>query len=250
MNGTGEEQYMKMTKWERCEVLRYKKPALASMSFNDITEGLDAIEELCGDVHWWIDNEQDFLINALDDSEEEAFNFRMAFSDIENDCYRLREALQESVRDLYYFSDYEEAYKDAEKAFNDTTVALVGNRFNLVGYDDYEYDYFDLVGYDSELAEREAGKRLMRLTKKEMLSAIGMNMGILIAYLDLSYRFDRLKATMEILQDKNHSLLDTIRSIEKAYDEWEKNQTAIGKTEAEKRFDSLLENLPEQVWIV
>lgn len=250
MNGTDEEQYMKMTKAERCKMLRWRKSALASMSYYDVTEGLDEIEELCQNVHWWIDSEQEFLINALDDSEEEAFNFRMAFSDIENDCYRLREALQESVRDLYYFSDYEEAYKDAEKAFNDTTVALVGNRFNLVGYDDYEYDYFDLVGYDSKLAEKEAGKRLMRLTKKEMLAAIGMNMGILIAYVDLKYRFDTLKATMEILQDKNHSLLDTIKSIEKAYDEWSKNQTVLGRTEAEKRFDALLETLPEQVWLV
>lgn len=241
---------MKLTKAERCEMLRWRKPVLASMSYYDITEGLDEIENLCQDVHWWIDNEQEFLVNALDDSEEEAFHFRMAFSDIENDCYRLREALQESVRNLYFKDDYEDGYAYAEKSFNDTTVALVGNRFHLIGYDDYVCDYYDLAGYDSELAEREAGKRLMRLNKKEMLSAIGMNMGILLAYVDLSYRFDRLKATMEILQDKNHSLLDTIRNIEKAYEEWEKNQDAVGRTEAEKRFDNLLETLPEQVWIV
>ena len=57
-----------MTKAERCECLRYRKPALESMSYFDVTEGLDEIENLCGDVHWWIDNEQDFLINALNDS--------------------------------------------------------------------------------------------------------------------------------------------------------------------------------------
>ena len=173
----------------------------------------------------------------------------MAFSDIENDCYRLRESLQESVRNSYLM-DYEEAYAESEKFFNDTTVALVGNRFNLVGYDGYEHDYFSIAGYDCELAEREAGKRLMRLTKKEMLSVIGQNMGILIAYLDLSYRFDRLKTTMEILEDKNHSLRDTIRNIEKAYDEWDRNQGAVHRSEAEKRFDNLLETLPSEVWCV
>ena len=231
-----------MTKLERCENLRYRKPALASMGYYDIVNGLEEIQEMCSDVHWWIDSEQDFLIDALG-NEDDAFNFRFAFSDLEADAERLQTALHDFGWNLEY--DYE---NDVERAFDDMTVALIGNRYRLVGYDGYEMDYYGLTGYRSQLAGTEAGKRVMRMTKKEMLSTIGQSMAILLAYMDLQYKFDRLKATMDILQDKNSALLDTIRDIEKAYDNWQKDSLSIGATESEKRFDSLLETLPAEIW--
>ena len=151
--------------------------------------------------------------------------------------------------------DYEDGEdRDVEKAFNDMTVALIGNRYRMVGYHDYECDYFSFAGYESNLAETEAGKRVMRMTKKEMLSTIGNCMGILLAYMDLQYKFDRLKATMDILEDKNSAMLDTIKDIEKAYDDWAKNTEYYHgieishSKETEERFNKLLETLPPEIW--
>lgn len=245
---------MKLTKAERCQNLRYRKPALASMGYSDIIAGLEEIEETCADIHWWIDGEQDFLIDALG-GEEEAFNFRFAFSDLETDAERLSDALREYGWHIDRDDDEEDdEYTAVERAFDDMTVALVGNRFRLVGFDDYEMDYFSLAGYESSLAETEAGKRVMRMTKKEMLSSIGECMGILLAYMDLQYKFDRLKATMDILEDKNSAMLDTIKDIEKAYDDWAKNteyyhgmEISYNK-ETEERFNKLLETLPPEIW--
>lgn len=238
-----------MTKAERCEELRYRKSALASMSYSDILTGLDEIQEVCQDVHWWLDSEQDFLIDALG-SDDEAFNFRFAFSDLEADCERLQSALNELGWKL---NDYDED-NDVERAFDNMTVALIGNRYRLVDYDDFERDYYSLAGYESKLAETEAGKRVMRMTKKEMLATIGNCMGILLAYMDLQYKFDRLKATLDILQDKNHAMLDTIKDIEKAYDDWAKDTDIYhgmefdNGRESARRFNDLLETLPPEIW--
>ena len=246
---------MKLTKAERCENLRYRKPALQSMGYFDILNGLEEIQDICIDIHWWIDSEQDFLMDALG-GDEEAFNFRFAFSDLETDAERLSDALREYGWhiDRDDGEEDDDEYTAVERAFDDMTVALIGNRFRLVGFDDYEMDYFSLAGYESSLAETEAGKRVMRMTKKEMLSTIGNCMGILLAYMDLQYKFDRLKATMDILQDKNSAMLDTIKDIEKAYDDWAKDtdiyhgmEISHGRESAE-RFDELLEKLPAEIW--
>jgi len=90
----------------------------------------------------------------------------------------------------------------------------------------------------------------MRLTKADMLSTIGQCLETLIAFLDLRQQYDYLKATFDILRDENTSLLQIIKEIDVAY---EKMQTGKRWTqesgEAEKRFDLLLENLPEKVWV-
>lgn len=65
---------------------------------------------------------------------------------------------------------------------DDCTVALIGNRYNTLGYDSEEEDYFSLTGYEQELAQTEAGKRLMRMTKAEMISTIGQCFGITLAF--------------------------------------------------------------------
>ena len=75
-----------------------------------------------------------------------------------------------------------------------------------------EEDYYSLTAYDAQLAQTEAGKRLMRKTKADMLSTIGQCVGTLIAFLDLRQSYDYLKATVDILRDENTSLLKQIRA--------------------------------------
>ena len=125
-------------------------------------------------------------------------------------------------------------------------MALIGNRYDTVGFDELEEDYYSLTGYDYELAHTEAGKRLMRRTKADMLSMIGQSVGILVAFLDLRQRYDYLKATMDILRDQNTSVLQAVKDLEKAYEE---AAEAHFCGPAGERFEQLLWPVPERMWV-
>ena len=219
-----------MTKAERSRNLRYKRPALASMGFEAMRCELEQISEKCSDIHWWTDTDDETLLNALDGDEEDAFEFRLAFAELDTACDRISSEIWQSGIDA--------------EIFDNCTVALIGNRYNMVGYDALEEDYFALTSYDEHLAEEEAGKRIMRMTKKEMISTIGQCFGILMAYLDVRQRFDYLSATFDILRDQNTSLLDTVKEIEKLYeaaqDDWLECRT----------FDALVNTLPQELWVM
>lgn len=222
--------------------LRYKRPALASMGWTAIWDELDAISEACQDIHWFTDQDDETLLNALDGDEDEAWEFRMAFSSLEASADQLYEAINEN------FGHWD--WEEREREFNDCTVALIGNRYRLVGYDSDEEDYYSLTSYDSELAQSEAGKRLMRLTKKDMISTIGQCVGILVAFLDLRQQYDYLKATFDILRDENTSMLKQVKEIEQAYlDAVTTDPYSREGKAARKRFDQLLDTLPARAWI-
>lgn len=224
----------------RAKDLRYKRPALESMGWSAIWEELDAISEACGDIHWFIDQNDETLLNALDGDEDEAWEFKFAFADLEAKADQLGEALREQFgRDR---SD------DPDRDFDDCTVALIGDRYNMVGYDGYEEDYYSLTGYDRDLAQSEAGKRLMRKTKAEMISTIGQCVGTLMAFLDLRQSYDYLKATFDILRDENTSMLRQVKEIETAYEVADKAGWYGWKDEV-KRYVRLLDQLPQRAWL-
>lgn len=229
---------MRPSRAERTRNMRYKRPALASMGDVYLMQELEAIQEACADVHWFIDQDDDTLLNALDGDEEDAFEFRIAFADLE--------AKAEHLGRLFY--ELGEFGDDIWELYNDCTVALIGNRYRVVGFDMDEEDYFSLTSYEQGLACTEAGKRLMRLTKAKMLSAIGQCMGILISFLDLRQSYNYLKASFDILRDVNTSLLDTIKEIEEAYKAADACQFYPWYEET-KHFDRLLECLPQRAWI-
>lgn len=220
------------SKEERSRNLRYKKPALASLGFEIIMSELYEIEEVCGEIHWMGEDEE-IILSALDGNEEALWEFKMLFSDMENKCEMLLQQIHESYL--------------AEQEFDDCMTGLLGNRYKLVGFDIFEEDYFALTGWDSELAFTEAGQRLVRLTKKELLSRIGQCMGITIAYLDLRQQYDYLKATLDILRDENTSFLQVIKDIETLYQE--ANTEKFDKSaRATKELDKLIETMPDKIW--
>lgn len=227
-----------VSKEERSRALRYKRPALASMGFDTIQRELDDIEEACSNIHWFIEQDDDTLINALDGDEEQAWEFKIAFADLEGKVNQLREAMQDNwMQSEHYY-----------QVFDDCTVALIGNRYSTVGWDREEEDYYSLTKYEQELAQTEAGKRLMRLTKAEMISTIGQCLGTLIAFLDLRQQYDYLKATMDILRDENTSLLQTIKEIDTAY-EAVAADGFYGWYDSVKKYDRLLDSLPARAWL-
>lgn len=219
--------------------LRYKRPALASLGYHAIQSELGNIRDACADIHWFTDQDDDTLLNALDGDEDETWEFKMAFSDLEARADRLDEVI----------SEYCGWGSEAERLYNDCTVALIGNRYKIIGFDCELEDYFSLISYEEGLAQTEAGKRLMRMTKAEMISTIGQCFGILLAFLDVRQQYDYLKATFDILRDENTSLLQTIKEIDAAYDAFIIERRWRCSSEALKMFDTLLENLPDRAWI-
>jgi len=147
------------------------------------------------------------------------------------------EADCERVRDLFEYD-----YENVGNFYDDCTVALIGNRYQVLGFDTVEEDYFRMTQYEQELSTSEAGKRVMRWTKSEMISKIGQCMSIALAFIDLRQRYDYLKATMDILRDENMSILQTIKDIETEYE----MATDAGEWQS---FNKLLSCLPDRVWL-
>ena len=154
-----------------------------------------------------------------------------------------RSPVAQSPKNCMSFCNTQDAGLEQD-TFDDCTVALIGNRYKSVGYDGYEEDYFELTKYERDLAETEAGRRFMRMTKAEMLSTIGQCLGILIAFLDLRQSYDYLKATMDILKDENTALLNVIKQIEQEYEDADK--TRFNDT---RMFDRLLGQIPDRIWV-
>jgi hypothetical protein len=123
MNYANAEEFSKAAKAKQ---LRYKKPALQMLSRDTLFSELEEIIEKCGDVGYYTDDD-DTLLNALDGDEEEAYEFKMAFFDLEAKSESLYGCLRDS-----YVTEY----------FDDFLVGILGNRYNMVGYDSFEEDYF------------------------------------------------------------------------------------------------------------
>lgn len=230
---------MSNIKANRTRNLRYKRPALASLGYDALRTELWDIREACADIHWFTDQDDETLLNALDGDEDEAWEFKMAFSDLEAKADRLEEIM----------GDYRGWNGEGmERLYNDCTVALIGNRYRTLGFDFLEEDYFALTRYEEGLAQTEAGKRLMRMTKAEMISRIGQCFGTLLAFLDLRQQYDYLKATFDILRDENTSMLKQIKEIEAAYTAADDDGWYYG-SEKVKHFECLLECLPDRAWV-
>ena len=227
------------TRQERARDLRYKRPALQSMGSAFMEGRLEEIVEACDDVQYFMDSEGKTLLDALDGDEEEAYEFKMMFADLSADADRLWSAISE--------------WGFEWQSYDDVTVAMLGECYELVGYDSFETDYYHLVGpFDRELAQEESYKRLMAKTKKELLECVSGSWRLFVAFFDLDQRYKHLKATMDILRGDNTAMLAVIRDIEAKYDamfaEWDPTWKRIDR-KAEQVFDRLLEHLSDRAWL-
>jgi len=231
-----------MTREERTRSLRYKRPALASLGYAALREELYTIMSECEEISWWVDEDEDeTLLNALDGDSDDVSEFRIAFSDLESEADELNEAIQE-----WHSWDEEEF----GKTYDDCTVGLIGNCFKTVDFfsGDVSEDYTELTAPQAELAKTEAGKRLMRLTKAQMLDNIGQCLRVLLAFLNVRQKYDYLKATFDILRDQNSAILRIVREIDEAYRAADEVGWFSWRDEV-KKFDRLLDELPERVWV-
>lgn len=145
---------------------------------------------------------------------------------------------------------------DPEAEFNACLVALVGDFYranggDIWGYDAGEGDYFTLDKYDGEYAVTEAGKRLCRKTKPQMVQSIQCTLRIFLAMIDIREEFDYIKSALDLLKDENMAVLKTIRDIQDAYDVAEAESNGFQRLYCPevKTLDRLISTLPDRFWI-
>ena len=213
--------------------LRYKKAIIKDLNIEAIKGKLWEISEACDDVKYFWEGGDDTLLDALlGDDECEVEEFRNAICTLSADCEQM-------------FYDLNNVY--IPECF-DIFFGAVDTTGEMMGFDPYEGDYFGLSGYEKEWGTDENVKKLERMTKKDLIEAMQCCFSVARQYLALIYRYDSLKASMDVLQSKNTGLLNVIKEIDKAYDECEKVDFYVYSKEVH-RFDSLIKDLPQQVWI-
>lgn len=225
---------MANSKIQKAKQMRLKKPIVKNLNLEYITQDLYDIQEECEEIRWFTDSDDgaDTLINALSGDEDEAYEFKMSFADLCAECERMS-------------SDLEDEW--VPECFDIFFVAAgAGNEYGgLLGYDEYEQDYYGLDCTDS-FAEDEAKKKLMKMTKDELIVATRQCMKVYSVYIGLRNRYDSLKAAIDILRDKNAGYLQIVNEIEKLYEaasenpEWSKEQW---------EFDRYTNMLPQEAWI-
>lgn len=194
------------------------------------------MQDLIADVQWFIEDE-DNLVNALDGDEDEAYEFRMAFSDLAAELERFEEDLNNE-----YVPD----------CFDDLFPAANADFYGgFLGYDSYEHDCYGLAPYEYEWAQKEAEKRICRMTKKELLEAVGACLKVFSAYVALRYRYDCLEASLNILRERNMEKLKLVKAIEEQYAKAEESSEHFkyeyGKDVRE--FETMLQAVPQEYWI-
>lgn len=224
------------TKRWKARNLRYKKPIVRNLNIAQIQEDLWEIQEACEDVRWYTDSEDgtDSLINALAGDEDEAYEFKMAFADLCAECERMQDDLQEEW---------------VPECFDILFVASgAGDAYGgLLGWDGYEGDYLG-IDVGSSFAVDEARKKLMRMTKDDLIVAVRQCLKIYNAYIGLQNRYDSLKAAIDILRDQNTGFLQVVREIERLYEDAANSMYEYGKEAVEwKRYTDAL---PPEAWIL
>lgn len=221
---------------EKAKNLRYKRPIATDMNLSSIREALWEMEETCGDIEWFESDEEN-LIAAMDGDEDEAYEFKMAFIDLATELERFQ-------------SDLEEEY--VADCFDDLLPAMNATYFDgFLGFDTYEGDYFGISPFEYKHAQKEAEKRVCRLTKKELLEACGQCLKVVVQFLAVKYRYDCLEASFRILKDEHMQILKLFKAIEEQYEK--ANEESHGfKFEycAEVyELDKMLDRVPQEYWI-
>lgn len=214
---------------QKAAALRYKRPALDTLGYDFIICELEDMSCYCDNIRW---AEENCTEPVLDGDEDDGAGYRLTFSKLESSI----DAIHEQIWSI-----------DSE-LFDDCTVGLIGNRYRVVGYDSYEEDYFSLFSWDTERAVSESGKRLMRHTKAEMLTAIGQCIGILIAFYDVRQRFDYLKAALDVALGNNLDDLRLVRDIETAWQAWQ-DAGAYQYCKEAYALERIADELPEIYWV-
>ena len=256
----------------------WKVPQMQTFGFAAMQSKLADMAETLADVLYTWDEDEGTILESVDDDDELAREFHLLCTDVQSHLEEIRKMFTAysdfncpSLYDLMTKTeqaemgdgeDWEEAQYTTCRAYDDCTVALLGKRFQypMSGFDPYEQDFFGLDEIDKDTATQKAKKRLMRLTKEQMVDLIGKSVAILISFNDFRIAYERFMIAYEILTGTNQATMEAIGEINKLYDEataaWVKsdrgrNQWKLNDKERFTlyRFHQTLENLPPRMWV-
>lgn len=226
-----------MDKEKRTRKLRYSKSLLEKFNYEEIINDLYEIMEECENVRYTIEDE-DVLVDALGGNEEEAYEFRMMFSELAGKAEQLHGLLDE-YRSDENISDY----------FDDFTVGVSdGSGMKYYAYDMADEDYYKVTSFEGDICVQEAQKKLMRMKKDELIACSNRVFRIIIAYLNLKYKYDYLSATLEILNDEQRGIIDMVKELDRLYSVAEAEKFDR-YTDSFKAYEKALEAVPERMWI-
>ncbi len=224
------------TKQYKAKQLRYKKPIARDMNLDFIQNTVWEMSETISDVQWFVEDEAN-LVNALNGDEDDAWEFKMAFSDLAAEL----EAFQADLENEYIPDCFDDLFPAAG-------VDFFGG---FLGFDRYEQDYYGLQPYEYKWSQEESEKRICRMTKKELLEAVGACLKVYSAFMALQYRYDCLEASLKIIQGKNLDGLKLVKAIEEQYE--------IAETSSEHfqyqynkevyKLNEMLDQVPQEYWL-
>lgn len=224
------------TKRLKAKQLRFKKPIAKNLNLEFIKSDLWDIEEECENVRWYTDSDdgEDSLINALDGDEDEAYEFKMAFADLCAECNRMREDLEEEW---------------IPECFDIFFVATSSDNDEMMGWDSYEHDYYG-IGYSDNILRENAGIKLKKMTKGDLIEASMQCMKVYQAYIGLRNRYDSLKNAIDVLKDQNTGHLQVVREIERMYEQASENRfTRDDWSKESLEWKQYTDALPQEAWI-
>lgn len=160
-----------------------------------------------------------------------------------------------------YYNDYKELFDDLSagawalyeqlmsdevgglrEVWDDMTVGLLGDLYTVWGYDTAELDYFKLSdGYEEELAQKEAIKRLERMTKAELIKNFRKVLTAIVMFFDIKAAHDCLTSIVAELDEKGALLERKNEQINTLYED------LTGKNG--ERLDEIVRNLPPRMWV-
>lgn len=240
------EESVQLIRRERARNLRFKKPIIRDMCWESILVGLTEIEEDCADVRWMEEDQEELLRLFGDDGDVE--EFRAAYTDLGAAIEGLRESIEEVGRiDMGALRGADED-EDPPQWFDLFWPAIGGGQY--MGYDTEEEDWYPLMGYEAEAAQKEAQKRLCRLTKEQLIDAAGLCFAIAKNWMSVRFRYDCLEAALRILRGANEGMMKITAEIDEAYREAsEKTEDFRWKYADTSRLDRALREVPDRMWV-
>lgn len=250
----------RMTEGEIAEARRLKirkimlrRPACKALRWDGIRNDLSEIYEEISEAQWMDGPEYDKLCQAVDWDDEVLFEFRIAFSDLAGQCQQMysdMDALRDMEKELFY-EDADSEYDDPPALF-DLFFPAINTPGEVWGYDITEHDYYGFQSaYDEDAAREQARKRLMRLTKEQLIKLSGLCMEIARQYLSLISRHDALSSVLAILKQEEEVRMQTVVRLETLYEEAARDTHDFRYDWGAKSaaFDLALSELPDRIWV-
>jgi len=210
--------------------LRYRRAALQLFQRDNLCNELQSIADECCELEWAVEDDEK-LTDVFDGDTDEIHEFRLMFSLLSNKC----EQLFTTLYDI-----------DVTEHFDDFFVGALGKAYNMVGYDGFEEDWYSLTRYETELAQGVSGKRLMKLTKENLIAIAGQCVGVMMCFLEIQHSYDCLKSVFDALRDDRAELIGNVQTVEDLYD---KLQEDPHNWKLLEQFNDVLWRLPDRVWV-